>query len=278
MAWVDSPPPADVMRVTVVGPLPMDDTELRTAIAATGADVLMFTALPPDRDLSGWAIPSGGVFAALKGSVGPRRWTRFQGRTADPEGRLQPWTHSDLRVDGVRWRFAEFTTRTEPVARWNEQRFDLPRLVRPDDYDRLLVLLDGPAQSRSAGGFTPGARVLLDDVQDVVKPIALALVVSDGGGLNEAFLPGGRFGELHVVAGNSGGVPGERVEPTGVGFSRPAELEPGFGALPDGAVDSGFWTLTLHGPNVDARYYDLNAPDAPAWRMVRDGTGWHAPD
>jgi hypothetical protein len=116
------------------------------------------------------------------------------------------FSHLDIVSAGVRWRLVMLDSDRRAMGdRWHDQLFWLPKVITPGDYDHLLVVLDAPLVSLAdARHADPAAAVsaLLDVIVEYAGPTALMGVFMGGGSANEIHLPGGSFGEAHVVAGN----------------------------------------------------------------------------
>lgn len=266
----------DPLQIAVLGELSADPDQvaaLARDVLARKPDLVVFTGLDTKADLSVWAGDHG-IVASSRSNPNGGFLKRFPGIGVD--GRATPYGALDVTAADTRWRLLYATTWPGPLARWNEQLFWLPKGADPTSYDRLLVLLDSPVHTASDRVGQPGARIVVDDVQDVTKPIAMPLVIAGNTGTNEAYLPGGTFGELHLVAGNSGGRKSE-VSPMGGGFVQPPDPAPGSEVL-RGGVLTGYWWVELHGSNVDLSFLNAEAGAwKPIYRVLRDGTGWHLP-
>lgn len=276
--------PRDVgeVRLAIVGSLPAAPYTLIDAVKATRPDILVFTGLSRSDDLTHWPT-DGGVLARTDGPLNRPFLERFDG--ADPYGAV------DLVVGGTRWRVVTVTTSDRPTSRWEEQGYWLPKALDPSAYDRLIVLSDAPRHTLTGAPPSGGARVLLDRVQDAADPMSFALWIAGNRGSNEVFAPGGAFGELHLVAGASGGrhVPYARegrVMPGVMGRERqePAwdtALSGWYGELPDAPEvpgPEGFWVLELDGPNATLDFHRLREGAwVPDFRLIRDRRGWHVP-
>lgn len=288
VSWASS---RDVERVrlVIVGSLPAAPYTLIDAVKAVDPDVLVFTGLSRSDDLTHWPT-DGGVLAVSDGVPNKAFLERFEGLATDGRGPT-PYSVVDLTVGGTRWRLVTVTTSDRPPSRWEEQGYWLPKALDPAAYDRLIVLSDAPRHTLTGAPPSGGARVLLDRVQDAADPMSFALWIAGNRGSNELFAPGGAFGELHLVAGASGGrhvpfaregrvMPGvmgrERQEPawdtalTGW-FGEPADT-------PEVPGPEGFWTLDLEGGTATLDFHRLrDGAWVPDFRMIRDRRGWHVP-
>lgn len=259
---------ASPLTMVIVG---KHDAATAAAISARNPDVVVLTGVDARSDLEGWTGDHGVIAMSDRNPKG-----RFLKRFPHPSKSGEPYGQLELKVGDTRWRVVYATTYSEPLARWNDQQFWLPSAADPSAYDRMILLLDHPVHTVSDLGTRSEARILLDDVQDVTKPIALPLVIAGNTRTNEAYLPGGRFGELHVVAGlgtgEAAGLDG------GAGFLRPPDPAPGAEVGLKGGALPGFWWLTLDDGDVTATFVTRNGD---AWHttytLVRDGAGWHLP-
>jgi hypothetical protein len=134
--------------------------------------------------------------------------------------RVGSWSRFDVDVDGETWRFVFLDANRDALgSRWDEQVFWLPGVVSGDGFDHLLVFLSDPLVTLAQGaamdaGDAPSELLgIVDDNSGIMKLLG---VFSGGPTTNEAFLPSGSFGELHVVAGN-GGVGGQNLARWGDG-------------------------------------------------------------
>jgi hypothetical protein len=193
----------DVVRLAIVGSLPDVADPWADAVRAAEPDLVLFTGVDRDDVLTGWPSDHG-VLAMAAGVPTKAYLARFPGIGGDlPNATPYGWV--DLVVGGIRWRVVYVTAADRPIARWEEQLWWLPRALERSAYDRLIVVSDAPRHTLSDRDPSPGARMLLDAVQEAADPMAFALFVAGNTGTNEVFTPGGRFGELHLVAGASGG-------------------------------------------------------------------------
>jgi hypothetical protein len=105
------------------------------------------------------------------------------------------------------------SAKDELGSRWTEQIAWIPKAL-DGDYDGLLVFMNDPRWTL-AKGVTPdaasGPSELLAAIDDVTKIGALKAVFSGGAHTNEVYLPGGKFGEMYVVAGG-GGAPADTLK------------------------------------------------------------------
>ncbi len=137
----------------------------------------------------------------------------FRGTGADIGlNRVASWSRVDLHVGKTRWRMVFLDTNRDKLgSRWDEQLYWLPGAVSGDGYDQLIVFLSEPrfSTAKSARMTRDGAAAqLLDTIDKHSDLLKLTAVFSGGPATNEAYLPTGEFGELHIVAGN-GGIGGE---------------------------------------------------------------------
>jgi hypothetical protein len=125
--------------------------------------------------------------------------------------RVGSWYYFDVKTKGKVWRLLFLDTHKASLgSRWQEELFWLPKVVSEQAYDSLLVFMPDPLVTLAAG--TPmdaddGPSELLATIDENTEIGKLVAVIAGGAPTNEAFLPSGNFGELYIVAGNSG-VPG----------------------------------------------------------------------
>jgi hypothetical protein len=134
----------------------------------------------------------------------------FPGVGADiGHNRVASWYAIDLVVKKHTWRvLALDTDKARLGSRWQEQLAWIPRAMEGKTYDGIIVLMHHPKFTLAVKGQPDEAGApteLLDSVEDAARLGTLKLVISGHSGTNEAFLPGGRLGELYLGAGNSGG-------------------------------------------------------------------------
>lgn len=121
-------------------------------------------------------------------------------------GRVASWAHVDLELgEKGRWRFVFLDTFADRLgSRWDEQLFWLPGVVSGTDFDHLIVVMPEAAHTLSEGQKgSEGAAELLKIIDTHADVMKLKAVITGGAGSNEALLPTGPFGELHVNAGAS---------------------------------------------------------------------------
>jgi hypothetical protein len=148
--------------------------------------------------------------------------------------RVGSWYYFDVKTKGKVWRLVFLDTRKRQLgSRWQEQLFWLPKVVSERAYDSLLVFMPDPLVTMAQDGTMDrddGPSDLLnviDENSDIGKLVA---VVSGGAATNEAYLPSGNFGELYIVAGNSG-VPADSLARWGAADTaglKDVSLEPMF--------------------------------------------------
>jgi hypothetical protein len=290
-----------------IGELPAGET-LRTAVArqvlATRPDIVVLNGLSTRDDPISWGFSAAQPLVATADAAPNRRWLeRFDGIGVEGLPRPVPWGVVDRVTRGTRWRILYATTWPEPEKQWEEQGYWLPKALDSSAYDRLIVIADRPAHTLSTTqGGGGAAERLLEIVQEHADPLSFALIASGGTGTNEVLAPGGRFGELHLVAGCSGAEPTPFRLAGGGGLTPRKVLEPAYvsalreqGVFPPVVPDSfddpasappagvaGFWTLELHGRRATLDFHALQSTATSTksevvYRLVRGKTGWEPP-
>ncbi len=308
LTWATDADAGDsAVRLAFVGDLPAAETlraEIVREVMGTRPDIVVLTGMSAREDPVSWGLPEGQAVMATSDAAPSRRWLkRFDGIGVDALPRAVPWGTVDRTTKGTRWRILYATTWPQPDKQWQEQGYWLPKALDREGYDRLIVLADRPVHTLSTEhGTAGGAARLLDAVQDGADPLSFALIVSGGTGTNEVLAPGGRFGELHLVAGSSGGPTTPFRRAGGGGLTPRKTLEPAYvgalqelGAFPTPEADtfedpaaaapaevSGFWTLELDGRDATLDFHVLTSKSTStdaevSYRLVRGKTGWEAP-
>jgi len=163
----------------------------------------------------------------------------FPGTGADiGHGRVASWSRVDARVGDTVWRLVFLDAHRKQLgSRWEEELYWLPAQVSGDDFDHLLLFVNEPRFTTANGwhiGGDTGTAELLEVVDAHADVMKLTAVFAGGPATNEVYLPGGAFGELHVVAGNSG-VPGDTfargASPIAAGLDEPLLLDESFGRV-----------------------------------------------
>lgn len=128
----------------------------------------------------------------------------FPGAGADiGYNRIASWYHFDLKSRGKTWRVLVLDSDKQNLgSRWDEQMAWVPKVL-DGGYDSVIVLMNQPLltlankHEPNEGG---GPKELLAAVEDATPVGAVKVVFSGQSGANEAFLPGGRYGEMYVNA------------------------------------------------------------------------------
>ncbi|MCB9678489.1 MAG: hypothetical protein H6737_25535 [Alphaproteobacteria bacterium] len=275
-------------RVAIVGELPADAGALAAAVAEEDPSFLVFTSVSRVEDLDAFGPSADRPVIAMPAGAPRRSWLkRFDGIGVPGLPKPVPYGAVDLVSQGTRWRVLYATSWTVPAGPWEEQSFWLPKVLDRSAYDRLLVVTDGPVYTLGdAGPVTRGGQYLLDRIQDRADPLSFVGIVAGNTDTNEVLAPGGRFGELHLVAGASDGEVNGFARDGGGGLVRRQELEPAWaGALETEGLGpdrfegvSGFWMLEIDGGDV---VLDFHMERGGRWdvvyRFVRDKQGWHLP-
>ena len=313
------------IRLAVVGamaPAEADADALAAAVHATSPDLVLLTGDQVRRSTerqwrrvhAWWQHDT--VLAAT--GTGERRGdpTRrgmaqvYADQGADDFGGPVPFTHADLVSDGVRWRVVVLDAHRRKLGdRWLDQGFWVPKVVRPGVHDRLLVVVSAPLVSLSdPRRADPDGAVstLLGLVTEYADPTALMAVVMGGTHANELHLPGGPFGEAHVVAGTAAApasdlwhrgtsdVPGRAevalaeefdaamreamAERVRAGLAGPLSVERMHReAFPSDVLPvRGWWTFTLDGTDLSLEFHleDATGTWSPAFATRFGPTGW----
>ena len=195
--------------------------------------------------------------------------------------RVASWGHVDLVAGGKTWRLLFLDTNKGALgSRWEEQLFWLPKVVSGDEFDKLVVFLADPLLtfSKTNKMNKKGAsKELLDIIEDHSGIMKLQAVIAGGPTTNELILPGGVFGEAHVVAGNAGiGMPDLRrwAPADEAGLAEDLPLEPGFDlslmrefertaeaeGFSEAVIDKGQGARKLRGLHRDVRWVVLPRP------------------
>lgn len=123
--------------------------------------------------------------------------------------RVAGWYAFDCKVRDATWRFLVLDSNKKSLGpRWKEQLYWIPRAVETGEYDHLVVFLHHPLMTLVPEGDAnrDGAPAeLLEIVEDSIGLMKLRAVFMADPGTSEAYMVGGRFGTLHVVAGGGGG-------------------------------------------------------------------------
>lgn len=231
-------------------------------------------------------------------------------------GRVASWWSVDVVTRGVRWRLLSLDSdRGALGTRWEEQQKWLAGALK-GDFDQLVVFMHHPrwtlAKNQTAD-LEDAPSDLLATIDDATKIGQLVAVFAGHAHTNEVYLPGGRLGELYVVAGG-GGSPADSLPRWGSADGADLKLEPiydlalqkaferwgetrnlaqelkdkatgdgtwsGFTAEYDvrGMPIQGWWNLELDGKalNLTFRMIQPDGSLADAYRAEHDPKdGWH---
>lgn len=150
-------------------------------------------------------IPTAGV-SDHEGDEWLKGWgAAFPGAGADiGYNRVASWYRFDLQSRGKTWRVLVLDSDKDHLgSRWDEQMAWIPKVLQEDTYDSLIVCMNQPLltlalkQPMNEGG---GPKELMAAVEDASPVNALKVVFAGNSGANEAFLPGGKYGEMYVNA------------------------------------------------------------------------------
>lgn len=215
--------------------------------------------------------------------------------------RVASWYAFDLDVGKATWRMLVLDSDKASLgSRWEEQMAWIPKAL-DGDYAGLLVFMHDArwTLAKNQPSDKDGAPSdLLAAVDDATKIGALKAVFSASSNTSEVFLPGGRFGELYVVAGG-GGAPADTLRRWGRVGQEDLKLEPifdlallkefdkwieprgisealqdkakgdgdwkGFDAEIDAAAMpvQGWWNVSLVGESMEVAFRMLGADGAP---------------
>ena len=127
-------------------------------------------------------------------------------------GRVATWHHMDLRIGNkMEWRVVVVDSNKKGLgSRWFEQLSWLKEVVATPGSGLLVLMHEGPL-SLGRDAKNSGPQELLDVINEHAPLLSVRAVFSAGRINNQAFLPEGALGPLHVVAGG-GGAPGEDLE------------------------------------------------------------------
>lgn len=142
--------------------------------------------------------------------------------------RVASWYAFDVEAGRATWRLMVLDSAKEDLgSRWGEQMAWIPKALE-GEYDGLIVFMHHPrwTLAKGAEADADGApSELLDAVDDATKIGALKAVFSGNTLTNEVYLPGGKFGEMFVVAGASG-APADSLKRWGRVGQEDLKLEP----------------------------------------------------
>ena len=145
-------------------------------------------------------------------------------------GRVASWYTFDLAVGKATWRMIVLDSSKDTLgSRWGEQIAWIPKALE-GDYDGLLVFMHHPRWTLAKGvepDQSGAPSELLSAVDDATKIGALKAVFAGHAHTNEVYLPGGKYGEMYVVAGG-GGSPADTVKRWGRVGQEDLKLEPIF--------------------------------------------------
>lgn len=127
-------------------------------------------------------------------------------------GRVATWHHLDLRIGSKdSWRVVVVDSNKKGLgSRWHEQLSWLKTVVSSPGSGLVVLMHEGPVDLGRVRK-NAGPRELMDVINEHAPLLSLRAVFSAGRINNQAFLPEGALGPLHVVAGG-GGAPGEDLE------------------------------------------------------------------
>ncbi len=201
-------------------------------------------------------------------------------------GRVASWYAFDVKSGKATWRMLVLDSDKAALgSRWDEQLAWIPKAL-DGDYDGLLVFMHHPRWTLARGQVPDeqGApSALLDAVDGATRIGALKAVFAGHAHTNEVYLPGGKFGELYVVAGG-GGSPVDTLPRWGVVEGQDLKLEPIFdlalvrqfdawaeaNALPTTATDKTRAAGSYEGftGEIDAKYMPIQG----WWSVALAGT------
>lgn len=199
--------------------------------------------------------------------------------------RVASWYMFDVQSDDTTWRLLVLDSDKATLgSRWDEQMAWIPKAL-DGDYDNLLVFMHHPRWTNAKGISSDegqGPSELLEAVDDATRIGALKGVFSGHSHTNEVYLPGGKFGEIFVVAGG-GGAPADTLKRWGRVGEQDLKLEPiydlalmkEFGkwaeakAVPEALIEKargeGSWS------GFDAEIDPAAMPVQGWWNVVLDG-------
>lgn len=144
--------------------------------------------------------------------------------------RVATWYAFDIQAGKGTWRFVVVDSDKNALgSRWSEQMEWLPKAL-DGDYDGLLVFMHHPRWTLAKGETSDqggGPTELLDVVETETKVGVLRAVFAGHAHTNEVYLPGGKLGEMFVVAGG-GGSPANSLPRWGRVGEQDLKLEPIF--------------------------------------------------
>jgi hypothetical protein len=214
--------------------------------------------------------------------------------------RVASWYRFDVTAGRATWRMLVLDSDKASLgSRWAEQAAWIPKALE-GDYTGLIVFMNAPRWTLAKGQVADAdgaSSELLALVDDATKIGALKAVFSGQSHTNEVYLPGGKFGELYVVAGG-GGAPADSLARWGRVGKEDLKLEPifdlallkefdrwvephkiseamqekakgqGSWAGFDAEIDAhampvqGWWNVALVGPNMELTFRAVGADGA----------------
>jgi hypothetical protein len=202
--------------------------------------------------------------------------------------RVATWYRFDVAEKGARWRILVLDSdKAELGSRWDEQMAWIPKALesKEQDYDGLLVFMHHPPRTLAKNGEPDlgGAPSELLETVEMSTPInRLKAVFSAHSNTDEVYLPGGKYGELYVVAGG-GGAPADTLRRWGKVGDNDWKLEPIFDLallrefdrwnkakeIPEAIRDKAKATGTWQGfdAELDPRYFPVQG----WWNVTLDG-------
>lgn len=214
--------------------------------------------------------------------------------------RVASWYSVDLVSKGVIWKAVFLnSSKAQLGSRWQEQLDWLDELLgEGSDFEGMLLFFhDGAVNlaNPKASTSNPASQELIETIETYLPMMKLNVVFFAGGYANQAILPNGTFGTLHIGAGGGGAIAQDLFISHSPGKAKTTEekltLEPVFAqyllkqlrswnsqsALPeniyqrayglgsyegfDQAFDKkhfpikGYWELQLQGKNINLIYH-----------------------
>jgi hypothetical protein len=141
--------------------------------------------------------------------------------------RVASWYYVDVTTKKETWRLVVLDSDKAALgSRWDEQMAWIPKIAK-GDFDSMLVFMHHPVYTLAKGGepdLGGGPSELLAQLEDGAKIGTLKAVFGAHSNTNEIYMPSGKFGELHVVAGG-GGAPADTLARWGANDDKDVKLE-----------------------------------------------------
>lgn len=134
--------------------------------------------------------------------------------------RVATWYAFDVKTQGKTWRFLVLDGgKARLGSRWQEEKAWIPKAVA-GKYEGLIIFMHDPevdlGGKQLVMNVDGGPHELLETVEDATDLSRIRMVFGAGSYTNQALLPDGPFGAMHINAGGGGG-PAEDLKRWGAG-------------------------------------------------------------